>query len=306
MANILIVDDSMVDRRLAKAILENGMECAIVEADCAEAAIEYLETVAVPDLILTDLQMPGLNGLELVERVREEWLSLPVILMTAAGSEDIASQALRVGAASYVPKKRLGNDLIPTVLRVLAGVKQEQTHSRLMHSLDRGELTFNLRNDVGLISPLVRIVQEMLRSLPLKDETERLRVGVALEEAIKNAAYFGNLEIGSAIDKGRSSDAIAAERLYMSPYCNRSVLVVVAISRDEAVFTISDEGQGFDPSSFDTDELNNDDPRGRGICLMRTFMDEVTFAEDGRQVVMKKFRYTEGELAEESVECATD
>ncbi|MDA1163599.1 MAG: response regulator [Planctomycetota bacterium] len=306
MANILIVDDSLVDRRLARAILENGMECAIVEACSAEAAIEYLETVAVPDLILTDLQMPGLNGLELVERVREEWLSLPVILMTAAGSEDIASQALKVGAASYVPKKRLGNDLIPTVQRILDGARYEHTHSRLMHSLDRGELTFNLRNDVGLIAPLVRIVQEMLRSLPLKDETERLRVGVALEEAIKNAVYFGNLELDSAIDKGRTSDALAAERLYVSPYCNRNVSVVISVSRDEAVFTISDEGQGFDPSLFESDELNNDDPRGRGICLMRTLMDDVTFINNGRQVVLTKFRYTESEMADEAGECPVD
>ena len=293
MANILVVDDSLVDRRMAMAVLQKGMECSLAEADCVEAAIEHLATAIDADLVLTDLQMPGLNGLELVERIRSDWPSLPVILMTAAGSEDIASQALKVGASSYVPKRRLSDDLVSTVQRILAAAKQEQKHSRLMHSLNHGELEFDLRNDPILITPLVQVIQEMLRCLPLDDEAERLRVGVAVEEALKNAVYRGNLEINHKGDKERSMGEVSTDRLYISPYCHRRVVVHVAINRDEAMFTITDEGPGFDPSSFETAEFDADAPRGRGIRLMRTFMDSVEFREGGRQVVLKKFRYEE-------------
>ena len=306
MTNILVVDDSLVDRRLAMTVLQKGMECSLVEADCAEAALEHLATAIDLDLVLTDLQMPGLNGLELVERVRSDWPSMPVILMTAAGSEDIASQALKVGASSYVPKRRLSDDLVSTTQRILAAAKQEQKHSRLMHSLNRGELEFDLRNDPSLITPLVQVIQEMLRSLPLADEAERLRVGVAVEEAIKNAVYRGNLEISSADDKERPLLEVSAERLFVPPYCHRRVAVHAAITRDEAMFTVTDEGAGFDASPFETSTFDADAPRGRGIRLMRTFMDSVEFREGGRQVVLRKFRYEENvepgdeEAAEES------
>ena len=60
-----------------------------------------------PDLVLTDLQMPEMNGLELVVAIRTTYPAIPVILMTAHGSEEIAMEALQKGAASFVPKKNL-------------------------------------------------------------------------------------------------------------------------------------------------------------------------------------------------------
>lgn len=293
MTNILVVDDSLVDRRIAMTVLQKGMECSLVEADCAESALDQLATAIDIDLVLTDLQMPGLNGLELVEQVRGDYPSLPVILMTAAGSEDIAAQALKVGASSYVPKRRLTDDLVSTVQRILAAARQEQKHSRLMHSLVCGELDFDIRNDPSLITPLVQMIQEMLRSLPLADEAERLRVGVAVEEAIKNAMYRGNLETGTIDEKGEALQNAIAERLYVPPYCHRRVGIQISINRDEATFTVTDEGQGFDSLSFETAEFDADAPRGRGIRLMRTFMDSVKFKNNGRQVVLRKRRYEE-------------
>tara|TARA_R110002072_G_scaffold302100_1_gene483956 strand:- start:142264 stop:143178 length:915 start_codon:yes stop_codon:yes gene_type:complete len=295
MANILVVDDSLVDRRLAMNVLQKGMECSLIDVDCAEAALESLATSIDIDLVLTDLQMPGLNGLELVERIRSDWPSLPVVLMTAAGSEDIAAQALKVGASSYVPKRRLSDDLVSTVQKILAAAGQELKHSRLMHSLNQGELMFDLRNDPTLITPLVQVVQEMLRCLPLEDEAERLRVGVAVEEAIRNAIYCGNLEISSSDRNNQTFQDAILERLYVPPYCHRRVAVGVAINRDEAVFSVTDEGPGFDSSTFEASDFDADAPRGRGIRLMRTFMDSVEFREGGRQVVLTKQRYEESE-----------
>ena len=60
-----------------------------------------------PDLILTDLIMPDMDGLELVQQVRGRFPSIPMVLMTAFGSEEAAMRALRAGAANYIPKKDL-------------------------------------------------------------------------------------------------------------------------------------------------------------------------------------------------------
>src|SRR5690348_2122267 len=103
MTTVLIVDDSAVDRRLAQGLLEKGGEMSFAFAANGKEAIEQLQ-VSPPDIVLTDLQMPEMNGLELVRAVREKYPLIPVILMTAQGSEEIAVQALSCGAASYVPK----------------------------------------------------------------------------------------------------------------------------------------------------------------------------------------------------------
>ena len=292
MATILIVDDSLTDRRLVTLTLERVLDCTLLDAESGEAALEQIEQLE-PDLVLTDLQMPGLTGLDLVERIREDWPHIPVILMTAKGSEEIASKALIAGAASYVPKVLLATSLVPTVQRILSQAQQERTHSRLMHHLAEGELNFVLHNDVSLILPLVRTAQEMLRSLSLGEESERLRVGVALEEAVTNAILHGNLEIGSSEQEGRSPTEIATERMWTAPYYDRRVYVSVKISRQEAVFTIRNEGPGFDVSTFETGDFDAEDPRGRGLRLMRTFMDEVQFEDSGRTVILRKKRVDE-------------
>src|SRR5579883_2752088 len=116
--NILVVDDSAVDRRLAGGLLEKMADVKVSYVGDGREALDSIERQP-PDLVLTDLLMPEIDGLELVKQIRSRYIHLPVILMTAFGSEDIAIQALQHGAASYVPKKRLAQDLVGTVQQVL-------------------------------------------------------------------------------------------------------------------------------------------------------------------------------------------
>src|SRR5579863_3447444 len=130
MPNVLIVDDAPMDRFLAGSLLEAHTDLTAVYAEDGKEGLEAMR-LQVPDLVLTDMQMPQMNGLELVEAVRRSFSYVPVILMTAHGSEEIAVQALRSGAASYVPKKNLAHDLVETVERVLAVSRAGRNHHRL-------------------------------------------------------------------------------------------------------------------------------------------------------------------------------
>lgn len=94
MPNILIVDDSATDRALAGKLLECGQDVNVTYAEHGREALELIAADR-PDLIVSDLQMPEMDGLELVTAVREGYPSVPVILMTAQGSEQIAAEALR-------------------------------------------------------------------------------------------------------------------------------------------------------------------------------------------------------------------
>jgi CheY-like chemotaxis protein len=289
---VLVVDDSPVDRRLAGSLLDKHFGCAVrYAADGREALAQLSQEV--PDLVLTDLQMPEIDGLELVAAIKRDYPLVPVILMTAQGSEEIAARALRGGAASYVPKRHLADDLLPTAQRILLGSHEDRTHSQLMHYLESSEAVFTLPNDLGVIKALVTHVQQVLRCLPLGDETERLRVGIALEEALTNACYHGNLEVGAPGKAGRAAfEQVARERLLEAPYRERKIRVTVRISRAEAVFVVRDEGPGFNPSAFST-VPDAEHITGRGIVLMRTIMDEVRYNAAGNEVMLVKRCLTE-------------
>jgi CheY-like chemotaxis protein/anti-sigma regulatory factor (Ser/Thr protein kinase) len=291
MPTILVVDDSEVDRRLVGGLLEKQGTCGVIYANDGRAALRHFEGTA-PDLVLTDLQMPEMNGLELMTAIKGDFPLTPVVLMTAQGSEEIASEALRRGAASYVPKKKLAEDLVDTVERVLAAARDDKTTSRLMHHITDCSVQFVIGNDLALIRSLVSYLQQLLRCMPLGDETERLRVGIALEEALKNAYYHGSLEVttGAGWPRRKAIEQIARDRLVEEPYRDRKIYVTAKVSRDLAEFTIRDEGPGFNASQLSetADVSNQDKPAGRGIVLMRTVMDEVRYTADGNEVTLIK------------------
>jgi CheY-like chemotaxis protein/anti-sigma regulatory factor (Ser/Thr protein kinase) len=298
MAKILVVDDSAVDRRLAGGLLskdaafqvqfcENGVEAA--------AAIAHAQ----PDLVITDLQMPEMDGLELVEHIKQAFPHLPVILMTSMGSEEIAVHALERGASSYVPKRKLAQDLLRIVRQVMEAAAQQHRRVQLLRGMKRSEFSFELENDSSLIPPLITHLQDSVTQMGVCDEADRLRMAIALEEALTNAVFHGNLELSSEL-RDNNPDAYAAqvsERRKSTPFAQRRVHVDARLTRDRAMFVIRDEGPGFDPTKL-PDPLDPecfDKAGGRGILLMRTFMSEVRFNSTGNEVTLIKLRSDNGD-----------
>lgn len=291
METVLIVDDSAVDRRLAGGLLAKLPQLHLEYAADGLEAIEQIEELS-PDLVLTDLVMPGRNGLELVEEIQRRWPQLPVILMTNKGSEEVAIKALQAGAASYVPKSQLAGMLTETVLGVLVFARQRRSQAALMASLVRSEFTFDLGIDDELISPLINYLQSCMNRLNLCDEASSLRVCIALEEALRNAMFHGNLEISSQEREGDCDlyRTLIEARRTSEPFRSRRLLVKVHFAPGEATFIIQDDGPGFDPNSLPdpTDPENLDKVSGRGLLLMRTFMDQVQYNDRGNEVTMVK------------------
>ena len=143
MTRVLVVDDCAVDRTLAGEILKKEAGFAIDYARNGEEALQQIGRAA-PDLVLTDLQMPHIDGLQLVSTVREKYPRVPVILMTSQGSEEIAFRALQLGAASYVPKTFLHDNLRDTVHKVLQASINESYYQKAMECLARSERVFSL------------------------------------------------------------------------------------------------------------------------------------------------------------------
>ena len=291
MACLLVVDDSPVDRRVVGGLLEAAGYSELEFAADGVEAIERMQAKP-PSIIITDLDMPNLNGLELVERVARDFSQIPVILMTGFGSEETAVQALRLGAASYVPKRALSSLLVETVGKLLAISGREEIERKLLKFLHRNEMEFAIENDLRLVPHLVSHLRNCLEDMGLVDEAVAIRISVALEEAILNGIFHGNLELGSEIREldTESYNAIVDGRRRLAPYYERKVTVHVRLTRQQAVFVIRDEGPGFAPDKLPdpTDTSNLERASGRGVLLMRAFMDEVSFNAQGNEVTMRK------------------
>lgn len=293
MSIILVVDDSATDRRLVGGILAKDETLRVDFAEHGAAALARMR-IACPDLVVTDLMMPEMDGLELVANIRAKFPFVPTVLMTSKGSEDIAVQALQNGAASYVPKRALAQDLLETVHNVLELTRRQRNQEKLMAALVRNKCRFVLGTDRALLSSLVGYFQETTAYMGLCDESDRMRIGIALEEALVNAFYHGNLEVSSELRERdhNAYQALIDQRCLEEPYRSRRITIDAELSYERATFVIRDQGRGFDPSTLPdpTDPANLERVSGRGVLLMRTFMDEVTYNDQGNEVTLVKVR----------------
>jgi CheY-like chemotaxis protein len=298
MTRILVVDDSAVDRAFAREILEREPDWTV---ECAENGLKAVARMkeSPPDLVVTDLQMPGMDGLEFVTVARDAYPGVPVILTTAHGSESLALEALQQGAASYVPKSQLVDMLLPTVKQVLSLAGAGRSHERLNECLTMSEFSFCLENDLSLVHALVDLVQGIVGGIGLCDAAARRCVGMAVEQAIHNALYWGNLEITAddiedareQLLLGKEVDLVEQRRNQM-PYRDRRIHVHARMGPQEARFVVRDEGPGFNVTNVAGSNNPSDLEKegGRGLVLMRAFMDEVTYNDVGNEVTLVKRR----------------
>ena len=295
MATVLIVDDSSTDRRLAGGLIEHGGEFIACYAVDGKDALAQME-LHVPDLVVTDLNMPEIDGLELTTLIRQNYPFVPVVLMTARGSEEIAVEALQKGASSYVPKRRLAADLLETVKQVVSFSKEDRGQIRLSRRMLRQEVEFSIENENDLIASLVKYLQNGAASQGIFDESARIRIGVALQEALTNACYHGNLEVSSDLREvdHRAFYDLVRQRAVSAPYAERRIHVQAQFTPEFVEYVIRDEGPGFDPSLLPDprDPANLERPSGRGLLLMQTFMDEVRFNATGNEVRLTKRRHS--------------
>ena len=291
MSRILVVDDSPVERRVMGGLLGENPDWTVDFAGDGAEALDRCLTHE-PDLVITDFNMPNMDGLQLLNKLKQRHPRVPVIIATSAGSEELAVTALEQGAASYVPKILLARDLGRVVDTVLSASQDRRQGDAVLRALVRQELRFSFPSDRRLVRPAVSALQDFGMQFGIFTERERTRVGVALEECLLNAIVHGNLEVSSKLrdlDDG-SFEKLIALRIGKSPYKDRRVEVLAKFSPEEAEFSIRDEGPGFDVSKLPdpTDPENMARAHGRGVLLMRTFMDDVSYNETGNQVTMSK------------------
>ena len=130
--NILLVDDDEVDRlAVARALRAAGVDATLEEADSVSAAATALKERSF-DCVLADYQLAPGDGLDVLERVRQAGLEIPVVILTGHGSEQTAVELMKAGATDYLPKSTLSGERLAQSLRYATERRKlEQERDRL-------------------------------------------------------------------------------------------------------------------------------------------------------------------------------
>jgi two-component system NtrC family sensor kinase len=171
---ILVVEDSLdVLSFLAEDILPyHGYQ--VTSATTGQEGLKKLATEG-PDMLLLDLELPDMSGLDILKTVQEEDSDIPVVLMTAYGSESIAVEAFRLGVRDYVIKPFTTEQVIDVIDRTL-------TETRLRR--EKGELTISLQRRVEQLTILSAVGKSVVSLMDIEELLSRIvEAGVYVTKA---------------------------------------------------------------------------------------------------------------------------
>lgn len=157
--NILVVEDEELMRTILRKILEEA-NYQVSTADNAENALEIFSTSEI-DIILTDIRMAGMDGLELLDRIKTIDTEALVIIMTAYSSVDSAIAALRKGAYDYVTKPFVNEDLLQTIKNALRQRELFQENRSLRRELDKHYSFSEIIGNSAALQAVFRLIEKV-------------------------------------------------------------------------------------------------------------------------------------------------
>lgn len=291
MYNLLLVDDQPDIHRLVDQVLEKqlGEDFSLtIATDPTQARLAVFSEKPF-DVVLLDLCLPQFTGFDLMEQMLEARPNLAVIVVSGTGSEQTVAEALERGAMSYLGKSAITQGLAQTVRKVVNANRQSHKIRRIRDGLTGVQMDYQLENDPSLIQPLLDEVRETLERFDVGGaNASQLIVGI--EEAIANAMYHGNLEIGSELKHTDFAEFYkqAEEARHRPELKRRTIRLSVAASLLGAKIVVADDGNGFDIDSVPDPTLpeNLALAHGRGLLMMRAFFDDVRFNKLGNVVTL--------------------
>lgn len=120
-ARVLLVEDHIVVRQGIRALFSDEPDLEIVgEADDGRAALQSVSELE-PDVVLMDISMPGLNGIEATRQIRQDYPEVKVVVLSMHSNEEYVFQVLRAGASGYVLKQSDSSEVLTAIRAALAG-----------------------------------------------------------------------------------------------------------------------------------------------------------------------------------------
>jgi CheY-like chemotaxis protein/anti-sigma regulatory factor (Ser/Thr protein kinase) len=286
---VLVVDDQEALRSLLARLLEReGFDP--IQAEDGAQAVEMYKSES-PLVVVSDIMMPKMDGLMLLNEIRRIDRNATVILMTGQGNEDVLLKALRGGATNFFKKPFNVRELIDEIRKVVE-FRLEAARSSLFSPLLVEEMKHFVMPRAD--SPFFPIINQITLQLPcLLPQEDILNLKIGIEEIITNAIEHGNLGISydeksKAIQEGRLAELIA-DKGRESDAAGRAVHITSRLSPEMFEIAIRDDGHGFDWRSLPAVEPENLLAfNGRGIFLTKIYFDEVIYNDIGTEVTLRK------------------
>ncbi|MBV9303364.1 MAG: sigma-54-dependent Fis family transcriptional regulator [Acidobacteriaceae bacterium] len=158
---ILVVEDEDKLRR----VIDLHLESAGFEADGAASAEQAMPRAGLADLIITDLRLPGMSGIEFIQQLKARGIEAPVIVVTAHGSVEAAVEAMKLGAADFLQKPFSLDHLTTVVQKVMAVQSLRAENQRLREELDE---RYQFDNIIGRSSAMREIFHTVERVAPTR------------------------------------------------------------------------------------------------------------------------------------------
>ncbi len=291
-ARILLVDDDPeVLDMVQSALAHYGME--VHAYPDAVQALELVQNPAAPefDLVITDINMEGLDGFDVIRKVKALHPRLPVVLMTGQSSVDYAIRAMRMGASNLFMKPIAIQDLVQSVFHLVDVHRDLQLTDDGLRGLVNERRHFLFRSDELDVPSLVHHLTDRLVPMGFASTNNLDVIAMALHEALVNSLEHGNLELESTLkgDLFAGEDPytkLRAERMADPDFARRLIEVRLAMDTERFELEINDEGKGFDASQKSQLPKDSDlnSHWGRGLPMIFLVMDEVHFNEKGNQI----------------------
>lgn len=186
--NVLLVDDHAVVRQGLRALLEAEGDIAVVaEADNGRTAVAQTKRCE-PDVVLMDVAMPGMNGVEATRQIVRNVPSTKVLVLTSYGDDDYVAQLLEAGASGYLVKQTAAADLLKAIREVEEGNQFfSPTIAKRLRQQDRDSLSGSGRSG-GLTSREVEVLQLVAEGFANKQIAAELSISIKTVEKHRQQA----------------------------------------------------------------------------------------------------------------------
>jgi DNA-binding response OmpR family regulator len=292
--SILLGDeDEALRKHLLNFAQKSGWHCDVVVGGTSLLEASQKRSY---DIVVTDLLLPGIDGVSLLEQIRASKPSPAVIILTATPSADQAIELLKRGALDYIRKPIDLRDLQTSISRLIYGVRQENWNRALYRFVEEERTNYVLSSKDLEHMTMPLLIVERLHECARIDITTKLKLSLAFQEALANAHEHGNLELPSIWkdefdEEGRDRfTSMKIKRLDQPEYGNRRIVVTTELVGDELTIAVTNEGKGFLPDSKDKEihEIRPSDCHGRGMAIITGSVERVWYSDEGRVITMKQ------------------
>jgi DNA-binding response OmpR family regulator len=288
---VLIVEDDYASSEMLRiSLAKEGYSCR--QASDGKEGLELFASYK-PDILISDIIMPGLDGMQLLKEIRAVNKELVIIMLTGHGNEELALSALEHGANNYLKKPVILPELKTLLKRYSNILESKKMAQELPKLIKERSLRLMLPTDTNILPSVVDYFQDKISLFYTAKQLFQIELG--LSELLTNAVEHGNLSItndekNSALSSNKL-DELYSQRMGCPEYSCRKVEVVFVQTEEYCSWSITDEGCGFNWRSLPnpTHGRHIGELHGRGVFLSKMQFDELVYSEKGNSVTAKKY-----------------